>query len=356
MVVGIDVRFAGTHSGLGRYTRELTKKLVSRGDPLKYVLFVRSKNEEWLKGLPKDVTIFPAPFAHYSVDEQLHFPKLLRVSGIDLLLSPHFNVPLRSPVPFVVTIHDLILHRYPNQASLPRRLAYRFLMNRVMAKAERIITVSHFVADEIAATYGKKMSDRVEVVYEGVDDVYKPVLEAKAREALRACGVERPYLLYVGNAKQHKNVQTLLDAFARLKRSDLSLVLVTGGPESASLQLPPRAKLLHDVAEHHLPALYTMADCFVTASLYEGYGLPVVEALACGCPVIAADRGALNEIAKGRAFFANPTVESFTEAMNRLPSRKPPVVLGTWEEAAKKTATILLDLRTSKKIFPAAKH
>lgn len=346
MQVGIDCRFAGTNSGLGRYTRELVTCLLKRNDPWKYVLFVRSREETWLKSLPHSPTLIPAPFKHYSFDEQRHMPKLIRVSGVHVFFSPHFNVPFFCPVPFVATVHDLILHRFPNQAPLAKRMIYKLLMSRTLRKAEHVITVSQFVADDITTTYGERVGEKLVVISEGVDDSYKPVDDVDAKKIHRTHGIEKPYLLYVGNAKQHKNVQLLLDAFSTLKRGDLSLVLVANGPEVKSLNLPPRVKVVSQVQDSELPALYTAAECFVTASLYEGYGLPVAEALACGCPVIASDCGAVNEIAKGHATLVEPTTEAFAAAMEHLPKAHSPLRLGSWAKAAEQTAGVFMELRS----------
>jgi len=129
--------------------------LLKRRDDASYTLFVQSKEETWLKTLPEGgFSVTQAPYPHYSLREQLLFPALLRSSKLDLLFAPHFNVPLFCPVPFVVVIHDLILHRYPNQASVLQRVAYRFLMRHVVKSARRIIAVSHFTASELLATYG----------------------------------------------------------------------------------------------------------------------------------------------------------------------------------------------------------
>src|SRR6185436_11796887 len=108
-LVAIDCRFASYHAGLGRYTRELTSALLKRDDPWDYMLLVKDPAESWLRGLPSSPRIVAAPFAHYSFAEQWHLPRVIRESGADLLFSPHFNVPLRSPVPFLITVHDLIL-------------------------------------------------------------------------------------------------------------------------------------------------------------------------------------------------------------------------------------------------------
>src|SRR3989338_5548977 len=153
--IGIDCRFAGTQTGLGRYARELVTHLLKRDDPLQYVLFVRDEEETWLKALPgtknreaarghaayTGQTLKTSNYAHYSLSEQRGFPKDIAQANIDLFFVLHFNVPLKCPVPFVVTIHDLILHHYPNQASMIKRFAYNYLMSHAVSHSKGIIVV-----------------------------------------------------------------------------------------------------------------------------------------------------------------------------------------------------------------------
>ncbi|MDD4319774.1 MAG: glycosyltransferase, partial [Candidatus Peribacteraceae bacterium] len=162
--IAIDCRFAQFQAGLGRYTRELVPRLLSRTDGFSYTVIVRPEAEGWAVNLPGRPTVRFCSAAHYSLREQLEVPRILRTSRADLLFTPHFNVPCFCPVPFVATIHDLILHRYPNQASLPKRIAYRVLMRRTVMHARRLISVSSFVATELRAAYGDGILPRLSVI------------------------------------------------------------------------------------------------------------------------------------------------------------------------------------------------
>lgn len=340
--IAIDCRFASTLSGLGRYTRELVRCLVALDGDVHYVLFVRSREESWIPR-SSHVQIVEADFPHYSLAEQTTLPSLLRSVNADLFFSPHFNIPFFCPVPFVVTIHDLILHRYPNDASPIKIFLYKILVSRAVRKAKKILAISDFVKTEITFMYGKRIAKKVSVVREGVSDAYRPAT-ADAQEAVRkAYQLTRPYLLYVGNAKQHKNVQVLLDAFLRAGETGRDLVLVTGGKEYEKLlPLPAGVRRLDTVPDADLPALYTAADAMVTASLYEGFCLPVAEALACGTPVIAANRSVLPEIAGEHALLIEPTVEAFADAMKGPFERQAPRIVGTWEKTAAETKAVLV--------------
>ena len=337
--IGIDCRFARRNAGLGRYTREVVLELIKRNDPIHYVLFVRARNETWIKNLPVSTyySLQTTNFPHYSLQEQFAFPKIIKQAHIDLLFAPHFNVPLFCPVPFIVTIHDLILHRYPNEAGLCKKIAYRLVMRHAILKSKKIIAVSNFTAEEITSIYGTDLSKKIHVIGEGVQ------MQPPMQNIREKFDLQKPFFLYVGNAKQHKNVQMLIDAFQKIGSDAKELILVTGGKEAAHLRLVPGVHILKDVSEADLTALYKEASAFVTASLYEGYCLPVAEALSLGCPVIASDIGAIREIANTRALLIEPTVEAFATAMITEIARPSPSPnpSPSWLLTAEKISTIL---------------
>ncbi|PIQ76508.1 hypothetical protein COU78_02260 [Candidatus Peregrinibacteria bacterium CG10_big_fil_rev_8_21_14_0_10_49_24] len=347
--IGIDCRFASGNFGIGRYAREIASHLVRSSADIKWVLFVRSDSEPWLKNFDKSIRIIQADIPHYSVSEQLRFPAILRRSNIDLLFSPHFNVPFNCPVPFVVTIHDLILHRFPNTAAFTKRCAYKIIMQRAVRKAKSIIAVSHNTKHELCDTYGSLIEKKIHTVHEGIGLNFSPVSHQSVSETLQRCGVSGEYFLYVGNAKEHKNVQFLLNAYEKSNEKNTKLILVSSGPEVLKLSLPSGVSVISDVSEEDLPALYSGATAFVTASLYEGYCFPVLEAAACGCPVIATDCSAISEVALPGSLLLKPDEEAYIAAFRNPPSA-PDISLGlpTWEQAAAETLTVFLSaLRVS---------
>jgi glycosyltransferase involved in cell wall biosynthesis len=286
-------------------------------------------------------SIVPAPFPHYSLREQLSFPRLLKKSGIDLLFSPHFNVPFFCPIPFVVTIHDLILHRFPNSAPASKMMAYKIILIRALMHAENILTVSRFTASEIQKLYGIK-EEKLTVISEGVNPSFAPASQEEQGFARDKYRLDKPFFLYIGNAKEHKNVQMLIDAFAASGSND-ELILVTGGKESKRLRLASGVRILSDVPDSDLPSLYSATKAFVTASLYEGCGLPILEAQACGCPVIAINLTAIPEAADNNAMLVEPTLDNFKDAFLSPPTRKgTPLPPPSWENTAKEVAEALL--------------
>ncbi len=311
---------------------------------MRFSLLCREENA-WTrecKALAANIVIADIP--HYSLQEQTRLPRLLRVLSADLLLAPHFNVPYFCPVKTVLTVHDLILHRFPNGAPLFKRLAYRLLLRRAVTAAAGICAVSRATADDVCTVYGESLREKITVTGEGVEPHFvapsvEAVADVRSRYALPA-----RFLLYVGNAKSHKNLPLLLSAFETLADPGLSLVLVTGGPEAEKLMLPNGVSRLPNFPDADLPALYGAAAACVTPSLYEGYCLPVAEALACGCPVLAVNASCLPEVTAGfeGVILCEPTLSAWLEGLRRiLLLPRPPAQPRPWASAAKETAEAL---------------
>lgn len=338
--IAVDCRFASFHAGLGRYTRELVTALVAAGGDVRWQLIVRSADEDWIP-TAANVAVHACRARHYSLAEQVRLPLLLRRLRPDVLFSPHFNVPLLCPVPFVVCVHDLILHRYPNNAHPLKQAAYHLLLRRCLARARAVVAVSRFTASELRAAYGDAVIAKTQIIGEGVGDAFSPQSAARQRAVRERYAVERPFFLYVGNAKQHKNVPALLEGYRLLQETSRELVLVTGGPEAEALSpLPPGVRLVRDVDDSDLPALYSAALAFVTASLYEGFCLPVAEAQACGCPVIASNRAAIPEVAAENALLVEPVPAALCSAMRTPPPPSAPA-RRSWEEPARTLFALL---------------
>jgi glycosyltransferase involved in cell wall biosynthesis len=297
-----------------------------------------------------------APFPHYSFGEQVSFPNLIQECKADLFFSPHFNVPLSCSTPFVCTVHDFILHRYPNQASFLKRMAYRLILGRAVRGASSIITVSEASKNEIQHFYGSSAERKTVVAYPGIDKAFVPQSK-EAQDAMRKqYQLERPYLIYVGNCKEHKNVPVLLDAFAKANLPGIDLVVVASGRECASLGRRPNVRFLAAIPHEDLPALYSGALGCVTATKLEGFCLPVVEAMACNCPVLATTVEPLPEVCGSHAMLVEPTVSAFSKGLQlfvadgsirdqkKLDAARQWVEKYSWEVAAEKVAHTFSDV------------
>lgn len=346
MKIGIDARFYGpVGKGLGRYTQEVVdniirisaeRRAIGRED-FSYVIFLSPDNFDEFETADPAVKKIRVDCPWYGWREQLWFPWRLRREKLDLIHFPHFNVPLFTPGPFVVTIHDLILTHFPTMRATTRsRLgytlknwAYHLVIAAALRRARRIIAVSEFTKADIAAQF-KVAPARIVVTYEGVANLSRGrdslfVAKLDNQETLAQYHINRKFLLYVGNAYPHKNLEILLRAFNRLPASspELRLVLV-GKSDYFYRALENAARVLNlwqpgnlnspvifpgYVPDDQLEILYREAQLYIFPSYYEGFGLPPLEAMANNCPVISSDRAALPEVLGEAALYFNPDDE-----------------------------------------------
>lgn len=337
-VVGIDCRFGSALAGLGTFTRNLTTELLQRKDGWSYVLFVKSRHEEWLSPFMNvGVDIREAPFPHYSFREQADFPNLIQDAGCDVFHSPHFNVPFFCPVPFTCTVHDLILHRFPNEATLMKRLAYRFVIGSALRKASHVFAVSQSTKADIASFYGSRIEAKTSVTYPGAPATFGPRSKDLQNEARMRYGLEKPFLMYVGNCKEHKNVRMLIDAFTKAGLPGVELVCIAGGIECAHVGRHKDVRFIPTVPPEDLPTLYSAALGCVTATLMEGFCLPLIEAMACRTPVLATNVGPIPEVCGEHALLVEPTVTRLSDGMRTLvldASKRSPDTLSSAEKWA----------------------
>ncbi len=335
MRIGIDARFYGSlGKGLGRYTERLITYLEQLAPEDEFVVFLRQENWEHYTPANARFTKQLADYRWYGVAEQYHMPRLVRAAGIDLMHYPHFNVPLLSPSPFIVTIHDLILTHFPTRRATTlgpvtywaKQLAYRVTLSRAVSRAAHILTVSNFTKQDIQQYFGYDPK-KITVTYEAVDPFPPP--DADDAALVRAAGIAGRYLLYVGNAYPHKNLEQFITFLKALPATfaDLSLVVVCK-PDyfldrfRNQVQVAGLASRVHFpgyVDDASLGALYRHAHAYVFPSLYEGFGLPPLEAMAQGAPVLSSDAACMPEVLGDAAIYFNPKdVRGMLAALERL--------------------------------------
>jgi glycosyltransferase involved in cell wall biosynthesis len=313
-VIAIDARML-EHSGIGTYLRNLLAHLVALEN--EYVFEVICRRREALDGLPPARFRFLAAKSPiYSLSEQWEIARLARHA--QSLHSPHYNASLLYRGKLVVTIHDVI---HLTDPTIGRTLAARFyarpMFHLVARRADRIIANSEFTKQQIVE-YLAVSPSIVSVAYLGVSERFRPYDRKEAFSRVSSLlGVSQPYILFVGNLKPHKNVKTLLQAFAQISaHSDFDLQLVILGDdrkwkaglvdESMSLGLAGRVIFAPHVPYQDLPWVYAAAEILVMPSLIEGFGLPVLEAMACGTPVVCSRAASLPEVAGDAAEYFEP--------------------------------------------------
>jgi glycosyltransferase involved in cell wall biosynthesis len=257
--------------------------------------------------------------------DTLWYPRL-RADGVDVLHCPTFRGPFRSRTPLVVTVHDLAVLREPQWFNRWTRTYSRVAVPRVVRAAARVIAVSEFTKRELVDLLAVP-PDKIRVVPNAVEDVFTP-------EGPRA---EGDYVLAVGTLEPRKNL-------ARIAAAVEGELRVVGAPGWGNVEPPANVVRAGQVDDEELATLYRGARCLVYASLYEGFGIPVAEALACGCPVVTTAGSAMAEIAGDDATYVDPTnVASIREGIARA-FRPEPRRVASWTEVARATEVVYREL------------
>lgn len=339
--IGIDGRWIfPAISGVGRVTEKLISNLAGIDRENYYYLFFRDPDllekysRRW-RSNPRFQTVL-VPWGIFSPGGQWGIPSRVRELELDIFHSTNYFLPLflKPGVKAVATVHDLIPLKFPHftPRAWKTRLhpIFRRVLSRSIRRADRVITVSGHTRRDLVADLGLS-PEKIAVVYNGIDEAYRPLTEAEARPLLKdRPGWAEPYLLYVGRFDPYKNVVGLLRAFAIFLRGRFDgprLVLASDldprYPEAAEavseLGLSSRVVFLGGVDEEELVALYNRARILVLPSLYEGFGLPPLEAMACGTPVIVSDRGSLPEVVGEAGLLVDPeNPEAIAAAIGKL--------------------------------------
>ncbi|MBU0964334.1 glycosyltransferase family 4 protein [Patescibacteria group bacterium] len=372
MRIGIDARFYGSFGkGLGRYTEKLIKHLEKIDYNNNYYIFLRKENWASYQPANKKFTKVLADYKWYSFVEQVFFPLKIWQYRVDLMHFTHFNVPFLYYKKFIVTIHDLILAKYPTRRATTlspisykiKHIAYSIIIKSAVRRAKKIIAVSKYTKRELVRHFNLD-PEKISVTYEAVDPTWQDF--SNQEEVLKKYHVLTPYILYVGNVYPHKNIEGLLVAFKQVlnKLSGYKLVLV-GKDDYFFKRLKKEVKLMDleehviftgFVTDHDLPYLYKNAALYIFPSFCEGFGLPALEACSYGIPVAASNSSCLPEVLDKAAIYFNPksTAAIADAIINVLTSKKivqelrrqglERVKFFSWETLAKKT----LDLYAKK--------
>jgi glycosyltransferase involved in cell wall biosynthesis len=270
---------------------------------------------------------FPATSrARTAFADAVWYPRLRAPVGADVLHCPTFRGPFRARGPLVVTVHDLAVLRHPEWFNRWTRAYSRFAVPRVVRAASRVIAVSEFTKRELVALL-RVPEDAIRVVPNAVEDVF----------TLNGPRAQGDYVLAVGTLEPRKNL-------ARIAAAVDGELRVVGALGWGDVEPPANVTWLGDVPDEELAALYRGARCLVYASLYEGFGIPVAEALACGCPIVTSRGSAMEEIAGDDATYVDPTdVESIREGIAQAAS-PPPRRGPSWAQVAARTRAVYEEL------------
>ncbi|MEM6454264.1 MAG: glycosyltransferase family 1 protein [Acidobacteriota bacterium] len=329
--IAIDARKVRDY-GIGTYIQGLVRQLAEIDERNRYILLTQPGGQDALRRLPDNFSFVTERAPGYSMRELATVPWRLLRHRVDLYHATHYVLPPFVPGKAVVTIHDIIHLLYPE--FLPNRFARLYaerMIRHALNRGDRILTVSETTRTDLMHHFDVDEA-KIEVVYNGIDPAFHERLDDDDLERwLDQLGIERPYVLFVGNAdKPHKNLENVVKAYARARKRQAfpHPLICVGKRDGAAKRIELRAeqlgvadqvRMIGYVAQEALPAIYQGADLFLYPTLYEGFGLPVVEAMASGVAVITSNTSALKEIAAGYARTVNPLdVDAMAQAIVQL--------------------------------------
>jgi len=370
--IGIDYTAAvRQRAGIGRYTRELVRALAKLDQNNDYVLFAAAGGQRTTdSGWPSNFQMRSVPLSDRILAILWHRLQLplwveLAIGPVDIFHSPDFVLPPVRRAKTLLTVHDLSFMRYPECTHANLRAYLNKVVPRSVHRADLILADSQHTKNDLVELLGVKPG-KIEVVYPGVEERFRPIKDRAHLEQVRKrYNLPTKFILGLGTLQPRKNFTTLIEAFASVQagkfasrqvRKCASLHLVIAGGKGwlyedvfatvERLGLGAQVVFPGFVADEDLPALYNLADLFVFPSLYEGFGLPPLEAMACGTPVITSNASSLPEVVGEAGLMVEATdVTALAEAMRRVLEddelREKMIVRGleqarkfTWEKAA----------------------
>jgi glycosyltransferase involved in cell wall biosynthesis len=317
MRIAIDARKLHDF-GIGTYIRNVLLGLARIDHDTEYIVLCRPGDADTIHALGANFRAVPETAKPYSMGEQIRIPLSLVRERAHLLHEPHYVLPPAIRCHTVVTIHDCIHLMFPQY--LPGKLAYLYARGSMWSavhKADCILTVSEASKRDILRFFGVD-ERKVVVIYNAIDERFlAPPDELRMDQVRQRYQLDHPFLLYVGNIKPHKNIERLIDAFGRVRAAGLTdLKLLIIGDEISKYPALRQAVHRHRLDKHvrflgfqpyeTLASFYRLARAFVFPSLYEGFGLPPLEAMACGAPVVTSNVSSLPEVAGGAAVLVDP--------------------------------------------------
>ncbi|MDY6947881.1 MAG: glycosyltransferase family 1 protein [Pseudomonadota bacterium] len=335
MRLGIMLRHFDQHEGgVKVYTRELVRELIQLNRRHEIVLLFRTRQRlgtyQGVDGV-QEVLLEGGPILYW---DQIKVPRAVRDYGIDVLFNPKYSIPLRASCKTSWVCHGLDWYAMPEASRLLDQLSHRFLVPRYAAKADALISVSEITSQHLRK-YLDVPAERIHTIYSGLSDGFRARLSQEELEQVRKRFALPPrFLLYCGAVYPPKNFTRMIQAYAKVGPAQGVPLVIAGGSNrylsEHELQEPQRQNIADWVhwpgwvENRDLPAFYQLADGLLLPSLYESVGMPIMEAMASGCPVLTADRFGTKEIAGDAAVLVNPeSVEDIAAGIDRLLNDEP---------------------------------
>ncbi len=345
MRIGFDARAVRDRKGIGTYSRNLLQQYANRG--LEVVVFC-DEGEQHTLPAADSFTVVPTGLDPVSRQGRAAFGALVRKAKVDLLHVPSPWAPTAIDVPLVSTMHDVTPFIYPRSVPLGLRLRYKRRLNRTLAESRRVITVSQILFSALSV-YARVDPAKCRVIHNGVSQRFTPVTDESALDAARKrYSLPERFAFWAGDFRPEKNVLFLIQAWSRMqKRHAEPPALVMAGAhkiqyrevrdEVAKHGLAGKILFPGFIGDEDLPAVYSAAELFVFPSLAEGFGLPPLEAMACGTPCVVSNSSSLPEVTGSAALLFDPTsLDAFEDCVMRVLTQ--PELYQTLREAGLKQA------------------
>lgn len=366
MLISIDARgaawYAGT--GIGTYTRQVLTNLLNIDRANNYYLFWSGRDYESLSQY-SNVKVSISSRKHHRFWEQYYIPDILKNKNIDLYHVPQngIGLPQKKNSLYVATIHDLIPYIMPETVGKGYLTKFLSQMPQIIASVDMIITVSEWSKKDIMRVFDVP-EEKIAVTSLAADDMFVPIDKLTSWNFIKEkYGIDNDIILYLGGFSPRKNVKSILVAFSMIKNDlskDYKIVIIGSAKDdhqfltklSQSLGIGDRVFFTGYVPYNDLPYFYNAADVFVYPSLYEGFGLPVLEAMRCGTPTITSDVSSIPEVAGDGALLINPfdtekLAKGMTEVLENKSTRLNLISRGferaslfSWEKTAKETLKV----------------
>lgn len=331
MKIGIDARAAKWYrgTGIGTYTYELIDNINKIDSLNDYLIFLPDTNSFDIKLTSNFKLRNINVNAKNNFWDEVNIPNILKDNEVELYHVPQNGVglPMDKKCKFVITLHDIIPYKMPETVSSRYLKIFTEELPKIIPLCDGIITVSNFSKDDIAKAFNFP-KDKIFVTYLSAEDIYKPIDKFKSKKIIeKEYGISGDFILYVGGFSPRKNIAGIIKAFEHIRnRIDKNLKLVIAGKKGISYQnyisLTEKLNLTSNVifpgfiALSDMPYLYNSAKLLVYPSFYEGFGLPPLEAMACGTPVIVSNSTSLSEIFNKNTIMINPyNIDALGEAI-----------------------------------------
>lgn len=364
MRIGYFGRSLGLKGGIARYTSELLAAMERVAPANQYLLYT-NRRADITKGDPTVLRTGPSCLGRVGY-EQVWLPAQIARDRPDVYHSPDFTLPFAAPGRKVITVHDLIYLRQPEGTSLRARVLYRLLTGASIRRAHTVITVSDYTAREVSE-YFDIPREKLRPIPHGVNPALLGTAESvDTRAAVEAMGIQPPFVLFVGLLTPRKGVLELIEAFERVQGTGgLQCLALVGAPGSGFERIQKRVgespvrdriRLPGPADDAGLASLYSQASAFCLPSHHEGFGLPVLEAMLLGCPVVAADSTALPEVVGDAGLLSHTgDADSLASALARMlsdadlagalrASGRRRAAEYTWESTARKTLAVYAEV------------